>query len=106
MNTSSHHSDRSNQTTLGVLCGAGAGALWGLVFLAPELVRSFEPLQLSVGRYLAYGLIAVILIAPRWNRVFYAVKFQDWQALFWLSLFGNTLYYVLVSSAVHAGGLP
>ncbi|MGC5747449.1 DMT family transporter [Gluconobacter sp. NFX36] len=105
MNTSSHHSDRSSQTTLGILCGAGAGALWGLVFLAPELVRSFAPLQLSVGRYLAYGLIAVILIAPRWNRVFYAVKFQDWKALFWLSLFGNTLYYVLVSSAVHAGGI-
>ncbi|WP_369346087.1 hypothetical protein [Asaia platycodi] len=40
---------------LGVLCGAGAGALWGLVFLAPELARDFPPLDLAAGRYLAYG---------------------------------------------------
>lgn len=105
MNVSSHTPDKSSQTTLGILCGAGAGALWGLVFLAPELVRSFGPLQLSVGRYLAYGIIAAALIAPRWKKVFSGVRFQDWKALFWLSVFGNTLYYVLVAAAVHAGGI-
>lgn len=26
-------------TWTGVACGVGAGALWGLVFLAPELAR-------------------------------------------------------------------
>lgn len=31
----------------GIACGAGAGALWGLVFLAPELVEGFGPVQLS-----------------------------------------------------------
>ncbi|GBR10629.1 multidrug DMT transporter permease [Gluconobacter frateurii] len=105
VNVPSHNPDRSSQATLGILCGAGAGALWGLVFLAPELVRSFTPLQLSVGRYLAYGLIAAVLIAPRWSRVFCVIRLRDWSALFWLSLFGNTLYYVLVSSAVLAGGI-
>lgn len=105
VNVPSHNPDRSSQATLGILCGAGAGALWGLVFLAPELVRSFAPLQLSVGRYLAYGIIAAVLIAPRWKGVFCGVRLQDWKALFWLSVFGNTLYYVLVSAAVHAGGV-
>lgn len=105
MNVSSHTPDKSSQTTLGILCGAGAGALWGLVFLAPELVRSFAPLQLSVGRYLAYGITAAVLIAPRWKKVFSGVRLQDWKALFWLSIFGNTLYYVLVAAAVHAGGI-
>ncbi|MCP1222387.1 DMT family transporter [Acetobacter orientalis] len=90
---------------LGTVCGIGAGALWGLVFLAPELVRAFTPLQLAVGRYLAYGALSAALIAPRWQRLLFTVKRQDWAALFWLSLFGNTLYYILLSMAVQAGGI-
>ncbi|KAK0332510.1 hypothetical protein LTR94_024557 [Friedmanniomyces endolithicus] len=90
---------------VGVACGAGAGALWGLVFLAPELARAFSPLQLTVGRYLAYGLIALALLAPRCKRVFSTLEGRDWRALFWLSLMGNTLYYSLLSSAVQIGGM-
>ena len=51
----------------GIAAGIGAGALWGLVFLAPELARAFTPLQLAIGRYLAYGLAAALLVAPRWR---------------------------------------
>ena len=47
-----------SRTLAGIACGIGAGALWGLVFLAPELVREFSPLQMTIGRYLCYGLIA------------------------------------------------
>ncbi|GCE82031.1 putative membrane protein [Komagataeibacter diospyri] len=93
------------QIPLGVLCGAGAGALWGLVFLAPELVGTFTPMQLAVGRYLAYGVIACVLIAPRWPVLSRTVTRQDWQALFWLSLLGNILYYILLSMAVQLGGI-
>ena len=41
----------------GIGFGMGAGALWGLVFLAPELVREFSPLQIAIGRYFFYGTI-------------------------------------------------
>src|SRR3546814_11353717 len=53
--------------TAGLACGMGAGALWGLVFLAPALVRGFTPLPPAIGRYLAFGAIAAMLIAPRWR---------------------------------------
>lgn len=89
----------------GTLFGMGAGALWGLVFLAPELARAFSPLQLTVGRYLAYGLISLMLIAPRWQRLTSALKRRDWLSLCWLSLAGNTLYYILLSTAVQTGGI-
>ncbi|MGY0675691.1 EamA/RhaT family transporter, partial [Xanthomonas campestris] len=42
----------------GVASGMGAGALWGLVFLAPQLLAAFSPLQLALSRYLAYGAVA------------------------------------------------
>ncbi|MES2058314.1 MAG: DMT family transporter [Pseudomonadota bacterium] len=90
---------------LGIACGMGAGALWGLVFLAPALVRDFSPLQLAIGRYLAYGIIAAALIAPRWRAIVPSITRRDWFALAWLSLAGNTLYYVLLSSAVQTGGI-
>lgn len=98
-------SSRTNRTLLGVGCGVGAGALWGLVFLAPELADAFGPLQLTVGRYLAYGLIAVMLIAPRWRAASAQIGRREWLALAWLALAGNTLYYVLLAGAVQLGGV-
>ncbi len=93
------------RTLLGVGCGLAAGALWGLVFLAPELASEFTPLQLAAGRYLAYGAFAAALLAPRWKAVTAAVGKHEWMALSWLSLLGNTLYYVLLAAAVQSGGV-
>lgn len=87
------------------MCGAGAGALWGLVFLVPEVARAFDPLQLTIGRYLAYGLIAALLIAPRWRGLAPRIGGAAWRALGWLALTGNTLYYLLLSGAVQLGGI-
>jgi drug/metabolite transporter (DMT)-like permease len=93
------------RTLLGVGCGLAAGALWGLVFLAPELASQFTPLQLAAGRYLAYGAFAAALLAPRWRSVTAAIGRREWLALSWLSVLGNTLYYVLLASAVQLGGV-
>jgi len=92
-------------TWLGVGCGVIAGALWGLIFLAPELAGDFSPLQLSAGRYLVYGVLSVLLIAPRWPALRARVGRAEWGALVRLSLLGNTLYYVFIASAVQLGGI-
>lgn len=93
------------RTGLGIACGMAAGALWGLVFLAPELTRAFSPLQLTTARYLAYGLISAALIAPRWRLLAPALGRREWLALAWLACAGNTLYYLLLASAVQMGGI-
>lgn len=103
--TSSATSTSPHLSSTGLLCGVGAGALWGLVFLAPELVREFTPVQLATGRYLAYGLMAAMLIAPRWRRLKPALTRRDWASLVCLSLTGNTLYYVLLTMAVQGAGI-
>jgi len=99
------HARTPDATLAGIACGAGAGALWGLVFLAPELVRAFTPLDLTIGRYLAYGAISALLIAPRWRALFGRVGRDGLVALCWLALAGNTLYYILLASAVQTGGI-
>lgn len=94
----------SRKIWLGVGSGIGAGALWGSVFIAPEFGADFSPLQLSAGRYLAYGLFALPLLAPRRKR-FAALGRREWTALVYLSLLGNIFYYLLLARAVQSGGV-
>lgn len=91
--------------TSGILHGAGAGALWGLVFLVPALVGDFRPLDLTIGRYLAYGIISAALIAPRMGRLLPRIRKAEWLGLLWISFMGNIVYYLLLSAAVQTGGI-
>jgi drug/metabolite transporter (DMT)-like permease len=93
------------RTIAGVAYGVGAGALWGLVFLAPELVPQFGPLHLTIGRYFFYGLFSACLIAPIWRKLSPLLSRREWTGLAWLALTGNVLYYILLSSAVRLGGI-
>ena len=90
---------------VGIACGMAAGAVWGVVFLAPELLHGFSALQLTLGRYLTYGLLAAILIASRWRKLAGQLTPAHWRALARLAFVGNTLYYILLSTAVRTGGI-
>lgn len=89
----------------GIAAGIAAGAMWGLVFVAPKLAPSFQPVQLSAGRYLAYGVVAAVLAAPSWRRLLALLTRREWLALLWLSFLGNILYYVFLAHAVQLGGV-
>jgi drug/metabolite transporter (DMT)-like permease len=90
---------------VGIANGIAAGALWGVVFLAPAMLSRFSAVQLSAGRYLVYGLIAVVLLAPRWRQLRTRIGAAEWRGLLWLSLAGNLVYFVLLANAVQwAGG--
>lgn len=95
----------TNRIILGLICGMAAGALWGVVFVAPELARPFNGMQLAAGRFLAYGVIAAALIAPQWKRLSALIGAAEWRALIVLSLLGNIIYYIFLASAVQFGGV-
>jgi drug/metabolite transporter (DMT)-like permease len=90
---------------LGLLCGLIAGAFWGGVFLAPLLLHAFTPLQMTAGRYLAYGLASLVLLAPTAKAVFGRMTGKDWRDLALLSLLGNLIYYVGLAVAVQNAGV-
>jgi len=90
---------------LGFVFGALAGALWGLVFLAPKLVPQFGAIQLTAGRYVAYGLIALVMLVPVWRLLKHKIRRKDWMALVVLALLGNTIYYLFLAKAVQMGGM-
>jgi drug/metabolite transporter (DMT)-like permease len=87
-----------------LLAGLGAGALWGLAFVAPDLVRPATPVQLTALRYLVFGLSsAVVLVALPCGGWRWITK-RYWRRLLCLALTGNTLYYLLLSEAVQRSG--
>ena len=46
---------------VGIIYALIAGMMWGLVFVSPLLLPEYPPVLQSVGRYLAFGLIALPL---------------------------------------------
>ena len=86
----------------GVLSGLAAGALWGLVFVAPLMVPSLSSVDLTVGRFLSYGALSFALMLlmrqsawPTFGQAFSALG---------LSLLGFTGYYLLLVLAIQDAG--
>jgi drug/metabolite transporter (DMT)-like permease len=87
----------------GVLAGLAAGALWGLVFVAPRIAGGFGAVDLTAGRFVAYGLVAlaVMLFAMRGRRLPTA---QQALAAVAMSVLGFTGYYLLLVLAIQDAG--
>jgi drug/metabolite transporter (DMT)-like permease len=90
---------------IGLLCGLLAGAMWGMVFIVPEILSAFSPLELAVGRYIAYGLIASALMLPRLPGLFRRLEHGDYAALLRHALTGNIIYYMLLALGVKLAGI-
>ncbi len=54
----------------GILAGLAAGALWGLVFVVPAWLPHWPPVDLAVGRMLAYALVSLaVMVAAQAHRM-------------------------------------
>lgn len=87
----------------GILAGLAAGALWGMVFVAPLMAPDFSSVDLAAGRFAAYGLIAaaVMLAGPRPRQ--FPTPRQAAAALA-MSVLGFTGYYLLLVLAIRDAG--
>ena len=86
----------------GILAGLAAGALWGLVFVAPRMVSGFSAVDLTAGRFASYGLISIALVLALWQR-----RRPTWSqagAALGMSLLGFTAYYLLLALSIRAAG--
>jgi drug/metabolite transporter (DMT)-like permease len=91
----------------GILAGLAAGALWGLVFVAPRMVQmgpgAYSSIDLTAGRFAVYGVLAalVMLIGMRSRRL--PTLRQAWAALV-MSILGFSGYYLLLVLAIRDAG--
>lgn len=89
----------------GLSAALGAGLLWGLVFLTPLVLHDYPGFMLAVGRYLAFGVLAVGLA---WfdRSALAQLDRADWIEAAKLALIGNLLYYAALASAIQLAGAP
>ncbi len=89
----------------GLLCALGAGMLWGLVFVTPLVLGDYPGLMLAIGRYIAFGVLALSLA---WfdRRTLARLERSDWIEAFKLAAIGNLLYYTTLASAIQLAGAP
>ena len=89
----------------GTLFALAAGLMWGLVFVGPLLLADYPAVMLSFGRYLAFGLIALVLA---WfdRAALRLLTRADWIEALKLSLVGNVIYYLCLSAAIQRAGAP
>jgi drug/metabolite transporter (DMT)-like permease len=89
----------------GVACALGAGLLWGLVFVVPLMLPDYPPAMLSFGRYLGFGVIALVLAVADGRRL-RELQRRDWWKAGELALVGNLLYYLFLAAAIQLAGAP
>jgi drug/metabolite transporter (DMT)-like permease len=94
-----------SRLTAGIASALGAGLLWGLVFVTPAILPDYPPAVLSVGRYFAFGLIALALA---WSQRAALARLAraDWAEAARLSLVGNLTYYTFLAAAIQLSGVP
>lgn len=80
--------------------------LYGLAFLVPELLPDVAAVELTLGRYLVYGALSLVLLARLGRAGRTALDRDAWRAAALLALFGNAGYYLLVVIAVQQAGAP
>jgi drug/metabolite transporter (DMT)-like permease len=98
-------SDRPRASAAGTAAGISASLVWGSAFLVPVLLGGWNPVIVTLGRYLVYGLLSAILFTlggcgPR------RVLREHWRTALAFALAGNAAYYLLLVIGIRAAGAP
>lgn len=89
---------------VGILAGLAAGALWGLVFVAPALAPGLAAVDLAAGRFASYGLTALLVMLLARGKRRWPTPSQ-WGAALGLSVLGFSGYYLLLVLSIRDAGI-
>ena len=85
----------------GILAGLAAGALWGLVFVAPRMTVGLSSVDLAAGRFVSYGAVAALVMLITWRSHQLPSACQALAAL-GMSVPGFTGYWLGIATGVGA----
>lgn len=93
-----------NTMTAGVSVGILANMIWGLGYLIPVLLSAFNPVAITVVRYLSYGLLSLVIAFVSGYGMHYQASVWRTAVLFAIS--GNIVYYFAIVQGVALVGAP
>jgi len=89
----------------GMAAGVGASLVWGSAFAVPVLLGGWNPVIVTLGRYLVYGLLSAILFTLGSGGPRRALR-EHWRTALAFALAGNAVYYLLLVIGIKAAGAP
>jgi drug/metabolite transporter (DMT)-like permease len=84
-----------------LLAMIGTTALWALAFIVPLMVPTATSLDITFGRYFAYGICSLFLL---WRFGNFRFSVGDWLLAAGFAFFGNLLYYALLVLGIRLSG--
>jgi drug/metabolite transporter (DMT)-like permease len=80
----------------GIFYALSACFIWGLIFVVPELMNGFTPLEIALGRYFVYGILSsVIFLKSKYTRK-HPYDSKIWIHALFLSFLSTIGYYSFV----------
>lgn len=90
---------------IGIIFGIIACALWGLVYIIPLWLSTYDPMLIALARYTIFGLFSAALLVFN-GKYLTQVSKKDWISATALGVVGNLFFYWLLASAVQLAGAP
>lgn len=88
---------------MGIFAGLAAGALWGMVFIAPQILPNFTAVDVASGRFLSYGIFSCFVLS--WGGLAQRVPTKkQFFEIIGLSILGFIAYYTWLSLSVQLIG--
>ena len=78
----------------GLLFAIGACFVWGLIFVMPQYLVDFSPVEVVLGRYLTYGVLSLLLFFRAGTACFKRYTLKTWAIAFFFALLSNLFYYL------------
>ena len=97
------HNAPGSRAMVGIAAGLAAGALWGLVFVAPRMVGDFGMVDITAARFVVFGAVAALASATRPRGRRWPSPRQAGAAL-GLSVLGFSGYFLLLACAIDTVG--
>ncbi|MEV7008436.1 DMT family transporter [Streptosporangium sp. NPDC051022] len=92
-------------TTAAVATGITANLIWGLAFLVPVLLSAFDPVVITLGRYVSYGIVSLLILAVTRTRL-RGLGRDVWLMAALFAFTGNVGYYFFLVQGVALVGAP
>jgi drug/metabolite transporter (DMT)-like permease len=96
---------RPGVSAAGIAAGISGSLIWGSAFAVPVLLGGWSPVIVTLGRYLVYGLLSVVLLVLG-GRDLRRVLREHWRPALAFAVAGNVGYYLLLVIAIRAAGAP
>lgn len=82
----------------GILFALSACFIWGLIFIIPQFMSSYSPIEIALGRYCFYGVVSLMFLLKARLKGFCSYSLSVWVKALLLSFLSG--YYLWVILAI------